>query len=184
MALELAKGLTVPLLVLHVVSSISGPASWRETLAAHERILLARARSKMDTFVAPLGTESQIETLVTTGSPADEIGAIAAEHHVGLIVMGLVGTSGPLGTARHRGVPCSVSRHGPCACAPVEDRCVNLNHIQPVEWTGFPGRADVEMEPRQLQSCPLIPKSGYRAHCNHARHRGEVRTKIVLARLS
>ena len=97
-ALELAKGLAVPLLVLHVVSSISGPAPWRETLAAHERILLARARSKMDAFVAALGTESQIETLVTTGSPADEIGVIAAEHHVGLIVMGLVGTSGALGT--------------------------------------------------------------------------------------
>jgi nucleotide-binding universal stress UspA family protein len=64
---ELAEGLAVPLLVLHVVSTA-------------------------------LGTGSQIETLVTTGSPADEIGVIAAEHHVGLIVMGLVGTSGALGT--------------------------------------------------------------------------------------
>lgn len=96
-ALELAKGLSVPLLVVHVVSSIRGAARWRETLAVHERILMARARATMDALVAPLGAGLQVETLVTTGSPADEIGAIAAEHHVGLIVMGLVGTSGLLG---------------------------------------------------------------------------------------
>ena len=97
MALELTKGFSIPLLVVHVVSSIRGAARWRETLAVHERILLARARTKMDTFVAPLGTGLQIEILVTTGSPADEIGAVAAERNVGLIVMGLVGTSGLLG---------------------------------------------------------------------------------------
>lgn len=96
-ALELAKGLSVPLLVAHVVSSIRGAARWRETLAVHERILMASARATMDALVAPLGTGLQVETLVTTGSPADEIGAIAAEHHVGLIVMGLVGASGLLG---------------------------------------------------------------------------------------
>lgn len=96
-ALELAKQLSIPLLVVHVVSSIRGAARWRETLAVHERILLARARTKMDTFVAPLGTGLQIETLVTTGSPADEVAAVAAERNVGLIVMGLVGTSGVLG---------------------------------------------------------------------------------------
>lgn len=96
-ALELAQELSVPLLVLHVVSSISGPAPWRETLAAHERILLAKARTKMDTFVAPLGTGLSLETLVTMGSPADEVGAVAADHNVGLIVMGLFGTSGLLG---------------------------------------------------------------------------------------
>ena len=96
-ALELAQGWSVPLLVLHVVSGISGPAPWRETLAAHERILLAKARTKMDTFVAPLGTGLSLETLVTMGSPADEVGAVAAEHNVGLIVMGLLGTSGLLG---------------------------------------------------------------------------------------
>ena len=96
-ALELAQGFSLPLLVLHVVSGISGPAQWREALAAHEQILLARARTQMDTFVAPLGTGLQLETLVTTGAPADEIAVVAAEHNVGLIVMGLVGVSGALG---------------------------------------------------------------------------------------
>ena len=60
--------------------------------------MFRKARTKMDTFVAPLGIGLQLETLVTMGSPADEIGAIAAEHNVGLIVMGLLGISGLRGT--------------------------------------------------------------------------------------
>jgi nucleotide-binding universal stress UspA family protein len=96
-ALELARRFSVPLLVLHVVSRIGVAMRWRETLAGHERMVTERARTSMDTFVASLGKDLPIETLVTTGSAADEIGAIAAERHVGLIVMGLVGSTGRLG---------------------------------------------------------------------------------------
>jgi nucleotide-binding universal stress UspA family protein len=96
-ALALAKGLSVPLLVLHVVAGISGPAPRRDALAAHDQTLLTSADTKMDALVAALGTGQPIETLVTTGSPADQIGAVAAERRVGLIVMGLVATPGLLG---------------------------------------------------------------------------------------
>jgi nucleotide-binding universal stress UspA family protein len=96
-ALDLAKQYAAPLLIVHVVSSVRGAARWRETLSAHERVLLAKARTQMDAFAAALGGDVPVETLVTTGSPADEIGSIAAERRVGLIVMGLAGSPGSPG---------------------------------------------------------------------------------------
>ena len=63
----------------------------------HARDSVGQTSSATQPCLNP-GFSERISNSRPTGPPADEIGAIAAEHHVGLIVMGLVGTSGPLGT--------------------------------------------------------------------------------------
>lgn len=114
-ALELANAFSVPLLIVHVVTAIRAAATWRDTLASHERILLARARTKMDRLASALSGGSNVETLVEIGSPSDEIAVIAAERHVGLIVMGLVSAGGLLGAR-----PGRIAYHVLClATAPV-----------------------------------------------------------------
>ncbi len=96
-ARDTARAFGVPLLLLHVVAHIESRPTTHHALEPQERILLAHARDRMRHLVADLGGADGIESLVVSGAPSDEISAIAAERHAGLIVMGLTGTGGLLG---------------------------------------------------------------------------------------
>lgn len=99
-ALALAKEFGLPLVLIHVVTQVRAAPRWQESLSAQQRIVLAEAKDKLGRLAAGLGTDVPLEQLVPVGSPADEIAAAAAEHDVGLIVMGLRGAGGLLSSRR------------------------------------------------------------------------------------
>lgn len=96
-ARQVAAMFRVPLMLLHVVEDVSGPAAWRDALDAESRRHLARAKARLDELAAKLGDDPQVETVTATGAPAEAIASTAAEHQAGLIVMGLGGSGGSLG---------------------------------------------------------------------------------------
>lgn len=96
-ARDVAAMLDLPLLLLHVVTRVHAPDRWRESLGAREQMLLAEAGERLDRIAAEIGGGQPPQTLVSIGSPADEIAASSSWHHAGLIVMGIRGTPGLLG---------------------------------------------------------------------------------------
>lgn len=94
-AAGLARSFDVPLLVVHVVAATHAAPVWKDHLEAHDRVRLATARQHLEELAGKLEA-GQIETLVTTGRPAEEIAVVAAERGAGLIVMGLRGAGGLL----------------------------------------------------------------------------------------
>lgn len=97
-AREVAATFGVPLMLLHVAEELSASSRWRESLDAESRRQIARAKIRLDELATGLGTDTPVATVVTAGSPADAIATVAAEHNVGLIVMGLSGDAGPFGS--------------------------------------------------------------------------------------
>lgn len=94
-AAGLARSFGVPLLMVHVVPAAHAAPAWKDHLEAHTRVRLATARQRLEELAGKLGP-GQVETLVTTGRPAEEIAVVAAERGAGLIVMGLRGAGGLL----------------------------------------------------------------------------------------
>jgi nucleotide-binding universal stress UspA family protein len=90
-ARDVAKTFNVPLMLLHVLEKVSAPSRWRQSLDEQGQVQSARAREQLDALATSLSAGSPVQTLVTFGSPAEEIAAVAAEHNVGLVVMGLTG---------------------------------------------------------------------------------------------
>jgi nucleotide-binding universal stress UspA family protein len=94
------------LLLVHVLEKVSAPTRWRESLNAHGQVQSAQAKAQLDALAASLAPGVTVQTLVTVGSPAEEIAAVAAEQNVGLIVMGLTGAgdrfAGRPGTTAYR----------------------------------------------------------------------------------
>jgi nucleotide-binding universal stress UspA family protein len=99
-ARDLAQDFGVPLVLIHVVTQVRAPERWQESLTARERIALAEGKDRLERLASSLGTAVTLERLVPVGAPADEIAAAAAEHEVGLIVMGLRGAGGLLRSER------------------------------------------------------------------------------------
>jgi nucleotide-binding universal stress UspA family protein len=88
-AAALADMFGAPLLLLHVVAPLKGLARLRSQLETHNRVRVEQAEEQIRQFVSELGTPAHVETVVTVGSPAEEIARIAIARDVGLILMGL-----------------------------------------------------------------------------------------------
>jgi universal stress protein A len=88
-AASLAETFGVPLLLVHVVAPLRGIERLRPHLETHNRLQIERADQQIRQLAAEVDTPVGIETVVTVGSPAEEIAQIAVERSVGLIVMGL-----------------------------------------------------------------------------------------------
>ena len=88
-AASLAETFGVPLLLVHVVAPLKGIERLRPHLETHNRVQIERADQQIQQLASEVGTPVGIETVVTVGSPAEEIAQIAVARGVGLIVMGL-----------------------------------------------------------------------------------------------
>jgi len=88
-AASLAETFDVPLLLVHVVAPLNGIERLRPHLETHNHVQIERADQQIRQLASEVGTPVGIETVVTVGSPAEEIAQIAVARGVGLIVMGL-----------------------------------------------------------------------------------------------
>jgi nucleotide-binding universal stress UspA family protein len=95
MAVRIAKALGQPLVLLHVVSPLRAAARWQPDASAHDEVRVEKARNELARIVVGLGA-TDVERLVSTGDPAEEIARVASERRAGVIVMGLQGHGLPL----------------------------------------------------------------------------------------
>jgi nucleotide-binding universal stress UspA family protein len=58
-------------------------------LSAHWRLKVAKAQQQLDSLAEAVGPGVPVETRVVSGSPADEIAALAAEERIAVVVMHL-----------------------------------------------------------------------------------------------
>ncbi len=93
-ACELAASYRVPLLLLHVVPPVHAVGRSQAPIDACRETALAHARNRLAAVAEDLVGRCAIETRVVSGTPAEEIAAVAESPHVGLVVMGLTGTGG------------------------------------------------------------------------------------------
>ena len=97
-AAGIARALRAPLLLAHVVSPLKGLERLRAQLDTHNRAQVNRAEQQMQQLVSEAAVGGQLEKVVVTGSPAEEISEIAVARGVRLIVMRLRGEEGLLGS--------------------------------------------------------------------------------------
>jgi nucleotide-binding universal stress UspA family protein len=88
-AASLAETFGVPLLLVHVVAPLKGIERLRPHLETHNRVQIERADQQIQQLASEVSTPVRIETVVTVGSPAEEIAQIAVARGAGLVVMGL-----------------------------------------------------------------------------------------------
>lgn len=92
---SLATALSARPLLMHVVPTESAPPRWRSAVEANQQSALDRAREEVSLLAAETG-DGTAETVVVPGRPAEQIAALAATRHAGLIVMGLMSAGGRL----------------------------------------------------------------------------------------
>jgi nucleotide-binding universal stress UspA family protein len=97
-AAGIARTLRAPLVVAHVVAPLKGIERLRSHIETYNRTQIGRAEQQMQQLVSEAALKEPVETVVVAGSPADEIAQIAVARTVGLIVMGLRGEEGLLGS--------------------------------------------------------------------------------------
>lgn len=87
-AIELARDLVVPIVMVHVVQPVVVPARWRQFVCDFDEENVARAERALQRFSADVKDLSTTR-VVSLGQPADMIASLVSEHDAGLIVMGL-----------------------------------------------------------------------------------------------
>ena len=93
---ELARELSVPLVLTHVVAAVSVPAQWQPFTVESDDARVADARAKLQELSKKSCAGQPCEIVVSVGRPADAIAAAAEERQAGLIVMGLASEGGAL----------------------------------------------------------------------------------------
>jgi nucleotide-binding universal stress UspA family protein len=88
-AAMIAKGLSIPLLIVHVLEPIAIPVRIRRAMAGADASRHARAEERMQEIATSVAAGVKTETLVVVGDPADEIVKLTDARHANLIVMGL-----------------------------------------------------------------------------------------------
>jgi len=88
-AAGIARGLSVPLLVAHVLEPIVVPSRVRLALPGSGTARRATAEDTLRDMLAPVHVPANTETFVITGDPADEIVKLTEARRANLIVMGL-----------------------------------------------------------------------------------------------
>jgi nucleotide-binding universal stress UspA family protein len=87
-ATDLASDISVPLVFAHVVEPVVVPARWQALGAEFEGERVASGQRMLGSLSASV-RHAHSERVVSIGRPADTIAALATEHGVGLVVMGL-----------------------------------------------------------------------------------------------
>jgi nucleotide-binding universal stress UspA family protein len=104
-AAAIAKGLSVPLLVAHVLEPFVVPSRVRLALPGGERARRAAAEDALKEMLGSLSVAASTETFVLSGDPAEEIVKLTDTRHANLIVMGLHSSEGfgpRMGTVTYR----------------------------------------------------------------------------------
>jgi nucleotide-binding universal stress UspA family protein len=92
----IATALESPMVVVHVVEPRNVPAPWHSAMAAYQATAVADAQRALD-GLHPETSGIQVECVVATGRPADQIAALAEHRDAALIVMGIIGGQGRIG---------------------------------------------------------------------------------------
>lgn len=95
-AAGLAEAMSVPLIVTHVLEPIFVPYSVRLLMPGAEGARRVDAEEKVSRITAAIRSRVQLEPIVVTGDPSEEIITLAEARRANLIVMGLH-SSGILG---------------------------------------------------------------------------------------
>jgi nucleotide-binding universal stress UspA family protein len=95
-AAGLAEALSVPLIVTHVLEPVFVPYSVRLLLPGADAARRVDAEEKVSRITTAIASRVQVEPIVVTGDPAEEIITLAEARRANLIVMGLH-SSGILG---------------------------------------------------------------------------------------
>lgn len=93
-AAGIARGLSVPMLVAHVLEPVVVPSRVRLALPGGDRARRAAAEDSVKEMIGSLNVPATTETFVLTGDPAEEIVKLAETRHANLIVMGLHSSEG------------------------------------------------------------------------------------------
>ena len=90
-AADLAREMSVPLVLAHVVTPADVPPQWQSYIFDADTERAALARERLAELAAHLPATPGCDTVVAVGRPADAIASIAKERGAGLIVVGLGG---------------------------------------------------------------------------------------------
>jgi universal stress protein A len=85
---DLAADIGVPVVLAHVVEPVVVPPWWQPLVADFESERVASGQRMLARLSATF-RDTQSDCVVSIGSPADTIAALAAEYEAGLVVMGL-----------------------------------------------------------------------------------------------
>jgi len=88
-AAGIATSLAVPLLVAHVVEPITISQHVRRQVTGADALRRNQAEHALDALTARVRTPKQVETMILSGDPAEEIAKTAEARRASLIVMGL-----------------------------------------------------------------------------------------------
>ena len=91
----LARALSVPLLVAHVIEPIFIPASLRAIMQGIDAQRRGECEEKLASLVASSTAAQAAETIVVSGDPSEEIVKMAGVRGVGLLVLGLHAATAP-----------------------------------------------------------------------------------------
>jgi len=97
-AADLAHEIASPLLLVHVVEPIAVAPQWQPYIEDADQARVADAGAQMEKLTKQFVGPVECEFLVESGRPADSIASIADQRRVGVIVMGLASSQGPLGS--------------------------------------------------------------------------------------
>jgi nucleotide-binding universal stress UspA family protein len=88
-AADVAHAIRVPLVVVHVMPSVSVPQSWRPRAIAAMQRRSAAAHEAMCREMTRLERRGPLESAIVDGSIAEGVAELARARHAGLIVLGL-----------------------------------------------------------------------------------------------
>jgi nucleotide-binding universal stress UspA family protein len=88
------------LLLLHVVTRLAAPAWFESEVSAHDRARLTDADERLRALAAITGRRVKTTTRVIYGRIAEEIAALAATEHCGLLLTALRDRAGWFGARR------------------------------------------------------------------------------------
>jgi len=95
-AADLAREMSVPLVLAHVVTPADVPPQWLSYVGGADAGRASLARERLEELAAHLPGTTGCDTVVAVGRPADAIASIAQDRRAGLIVVGLSGEHGLL----------------------------------------------------------------------------------------
>jgi nucleotide-binding universal stress UspA family protein len=98
-AADLARQLSVALVIAHVVTPLTVPSQWETYIEGIAEESLPEAQQRLDRVLAGVPGDVRPEGVLRIGRPAESIASIAEERGAGLIVMGLVARQGALAPA-------------------------------------------------------------------------------------
>ena len=120
-AAGIARAFGSSLVLVHVVPQVTPPPWYRADLSAHWRMRVTKTQRQLESLADAVGAGVPVETRVVSGSPADEIAALAAEERIGLVVMHLRKGPGLFGS-RAGSIAYQVLRHAVTPVLVLPDR--------------------------------------------------------------